>query len=219
MGLVSDETVFIDESGFLVFVERGNGGEFDFTAARTQAVAGELGKGEDEIRDGGGVCVEEVEVEMEGLARGESLAVEVDGAEDEGAWVIGKAAGAGGSGRRSGRFEKTRVGAGGAVFAALRALAVRETGDAAEDGAEGAAQDVGRFTFGKVNGFAGDEAEAERFKAKQQDSFYVGARRLGRVSRQFPGLEDRCLALWRGQISGLALVPGCRVNFRRWRIR
>ena len=170
MGLVSDETVFIDESGFLVFVERGNGGEVDFTATRTQSMAGELGKGEDEIRDGGGVCVEEVEVEMEGLAGGEGLAVEMDGAEDEGARVVGETTGPWGG---SGRFKEAGVGAGDALGATLRAWAVWEAGDAAKDAAECAPEDVGRFAFREMNGFAGEEREAEGLEAEEQHSFYV----------------------------------------------
>ena len=61
----------------------------------TQAFAGELGKGENEVGEGGGICVEEIEIEVEWLGGLKGLAVEVEGAEDEGAGMVGKTGGAG----------------------------------------------------------------------------------------------------------------------------
>jgi hypothetical protein len=137
-----------------------------------EAVAGELGEGEDEVGDGGGVVgKEEVEVEVEGLAGGKCLIVEVESAEDEGAGVVGEAARAFVCGR--GGFEKAGVRAGEAVFAREGALAMGEAGDAAEDGAECAAEDVGGFAGWEVDGLAGDERESEGFEAEEeQDIVY-----------------------------------------------
>jgi hypothetical protein len=48
-------------------------------------------------------------------------------------------------------------------------LAVGKAGDAAEDGAERATENIGGFTGGKVNGLEGEEREAEGIEAKEQD--------------------------------------------------
>ena len=82
-------------AGSTELVAFGDRGEFDLAALGAEAVAGELGEREDQVGDGGGVGIKEVEVEVEGLAGGEGLAVEVEGAEDEGAGVVGETAGAG----------------------------------------------------------------------------------------------------------------------------
>jgi len=69
----------------------------------------------------------------------------------------------------------------------LGVLAVGETGDAAEDGAECAAEDVGGFTGGEVDGFEGEEREAERCEAKEQDDLvYVGHFERRLLWRRYP---------------------------------
>ena len=126
-----------------------------------------MGKGKDEVGDDGGVGIEEVEVEVEGLTRGKGLGVEVEGAEDEGAGMVGETAGAGV--HRRGGFEQAGVGASEAVFAGVGVGAMGEAGDAAEDGAECAAQDVGGFTGWEMDGLAGDEGEAKGFEVEEQE--------------------------------------------------
>lgn len=131
---------------------------------------GQLREGEREVGDcRGGVRVEEVQVEMEGLARSESLAIKVSGAEDEWAGMVGKTTGAG---RTCSRFEEAGVRAGGAVLAGGGSWAIGQAGDAAEDGAECAAQNVGRFAFVEMNGFPGDKGKAQGREAKEQALFY-----------------------------------------------
>ena len=139
--------------------------EFNFAAARAKAFAGELREGEDEIGDGVGAEIEEVEVEVEGLAGSECLTVEVGGAEDKRARPIGETAGSGTSG---GGFKHPGVGTLGAHFASGRRLALREASDMAEDSAECAAQNVGRFAFGEVDGVAREEGEPQGMQLDEQ---------------------------------------------------
>ena len=93
-GLILDRAVLIDHGrGVVELIALANVDEFDLTARRAEAVASELGEGEDQIGDRCGAGVEEVEVEVKGLAGGEGLGVEVEGAEDEGTRMVGEAAG------------------------------------------------------------------------------------------------------------------------------
>ena len=108
---------------------------------------------------------EDVEVEPEGFAGGDAASVEMAGAEDEGAGPVGEAAGAGAG---SDGFEDTGVRAGVAQAAGSRVGAVRDAGDAAEDDAEGAAQDVGGFAGREEERLFGDEVKAEGIKTKIQ---------------------------------------------------
>ena len=166
--MILDDSVFIDsEGGDAEVVAFGDSGEFDLAALGAEAVAGELGEGEDEIGDGGGVGIKEVEVEVKGLAGGETLGVKVEGAEDEGAGVLGEAAGTGvGSG--SGRFEEASIRASEAVFAGIGVGTLGEARDATKNGAECAAEDVGGFSGREMDGLACEEGEAERFKVEEQ---------------------------------------------------
>ncbi len=104
-------------------------------------------------------------MEVEALAGSEGLAVEVGGAEDEGAGPVGESAGSGSGGCW---FEHASVWTRGSPFARAGGLALRDAGDAAEDGAECAAQNVGRFAFGEVNGLTGEKGKAQGLQLKEQ---------------------------------------------------
>ena len=166
--MILDDSVLVDGEGWCAeVVAFGDAGEFDTAALGAEAVAGKLGEGEDEVGDGGGVGVEEVQVEVEGLAGREGLGVEVEGAKDKGAGVVGEAAGA--SVSSGGGFEEASVGASEVVGAGVGVGAIGWAGDAAEDGAERAAENVGGFAGREVDWLAGEEGEAEGFEVEEQN--------------------------------------------------
>jgi hypothetical protein len=108
---------------------------------------------------------EDVEVEPEEFARGDSAPIQMTGTEYERAGPVGKAAGSGPGG---GGFEDTGVRAGVAHIAGSGVGAMGDAGDAAEDDTEGAAQNVGGFAWGEEERLFGDEVKAEGIKTEIQ---------------------------------------------------
>ena len=138
------------------------GPAFGPTAAGAEAFGGSFGEGLAQKIQGRVVDLEEMEIEVEGLAGGDGAAVEVGGAKDVGPGAVGEAAGTGVE--RLG-LEEAGVGCGAGLTEA-------EQGES-----EGAAEDVGGFAGGKADGVPRDKGEAERIEAEIQTLFYAVAPR------------------------------------------
>lgn len=150
--------------------------EVGLASPGANAFTGEGGEGEDEVGEDFLFSGENVDVEMKGLAGLDDVAVEVAGAEDEGAGQVGETAG---GVFTSEGFEDGGVGTGFANFAGSGVAAVGDAGEAAEDVTEGSAQSIGGFAGGKENRVAGNELETQGIKLKlhgrgQYSGKYVG---------------------------------------------
>lgn len=138
-----------------------------FAPAWSQAFAGERREGQDEVGKHDRVQRENVLVEVKELAGLDGKAIEMAGAENERPGRIVQAAGAFTIGDRR---EDFGVRAGVTAFAGTLGVSIggafRDAGDAAENGAERTAQNVGGFAWREEKRFARDKFKAQRKKVE-----------------------------------------------------
>ena len=141
-----------------------NAPQVGFAAARSHAFTGQRREGEDEVGKHFGFVREDVQVEVERLAGVDDLAVQMAGAEDEGAGGICQSAGAFAISHGRKDFD---VRAGVADVTSGGVATFGYAGDLPENDSQRAAQNVGGFAGREKKRFTRDEFKTQReeFKA------------------------------------------------------